>query len=79
MDPRVDDRVRRRAQVELPVVEEQRRIVGPVTCVHHHLRDVDGPSLVEETALEDATGKRRCPVGVDALEVVTGHRLMDRQ
>jgi hypothetical protein len=79
MDPRVDDRVRDRAQVELPVDEQERWIVRAVADIHHHLRDVDRPALGEQAAGEDRPGERRTTVGIDALEIVAGNRFMDRQ
>ena len=70
VDLRVDDRVGDRAQVELPVDEQQRRVVRAVADVHHHLGHVDGPALGEQAAREDRPDERRAAVGVDALEVV---------
>ena len=70
VDLRVDDRVGDRAQVELPVDEQQRRVVRAVADVHHHLGHVDGPALGEQAAGEDRPDDRRAAVRVDALEVV---------
>ena len=79
VDLRVDDRVGDRAQVELPVREQERGIVGAVAGVHHHLGDVDRPALGVQAAAEDRPDERRAAVGVDPLEVVPGNRLVDRQ
>ena len=59
--------------------QQQRRVVRAVADVHHHLRDVDGPALGEQAAGEDRPDERRAAVGVDALEVVAGDRLVDGQ
>ena len=42
-----------RPEVVLPVGQEQRRVVGAVARVDHHLRHVDGPALGEDAAPED--------------------------
>ena len=59
--------------------QEKRRVVRPVADVHHHLRDVDGPALGEQAAGEDRPHDRRTAVGIDALQVMARHRLVDRQ
>ena len=75
----VDDRVGCRAEVELPVVQHQPEVPRAVTLVHHHLRDVDRPTFREDPAPQDRPCQRRASVRVDALEVVSGHRLVDDQ
>ena len=61
------------------MAEEERRVVLGEPEVHHHLGHVDRPALGEDAAPEDRRGQRRRAVAVDALEVVAGHRLVDRQ
>ena len=65
------------AQVELPVDEHQRRVIGSVADVHHHLGDVDRPALGEYARLEDGAHLRIAPVRVGELQVVARHRFMD--
>ena len=79
VDPDVDDRVRHRAQVELPVGQHERRVVGAVADVHHHLGHVDRPALGEDAAPEHRSDDRRVAVRIGALEVVAGHGLVDRE
>ncbi len=79
VDADVDQRVDHAPQVVLPMRQHQGRIVGAVPGIHHHLGHVDGPTLGEDAASEQRPGDRRAAIRVDALEVVAGHRLMDRQ
>jgi hypothetical protein len=78
VDRDVDPGVDHAAQVELPMDQEERRIAPAVPGVHHHLRDVDRPALVVDAAAEDRPDPGRHAVRVDALEVVAGHGLVDR-
>ena len=78
MDPDVDEGVDDGAQVELPVDQQERRVVGVEAHVHHDLGHVDGPSLDEHAAAEDGAHRRRTAVRVDELEVVARRSLVDR-
>ena len=79
VDPDVDQRVGHRTQVELPVDQPQRAVVAGEPEVHQHLRDVDRPALGREPRPEDRSDERVHPVGIDAVEVVAGDRLVDRR
>ena len=55
------------------------RVIGAVADVHHHLRHVHRPALGEDPGAEDARASEAHRFDQRQLEVVAGHRLVDRQ